>query len=1114
MQTALTGSLLLTILKIFKVMKFFRHHRGVSGIYCLKKPILIMKLTFALIVYFNFQMLAAGYSQTKVTLNIGKAGFKEIISEIEKKSSYRFVFSERNIPLKQYENYSVQDKDVLTVVNDLLNNTPFTLQILPDQLLAIVPKNPIRADIKITGKVVDETGQVLAGATVKVKGINREVSTDNNGAFVIEAASDAVLVISYLGYNTIEMPVWGKTSLTIQLSSAGQDLNEVVVVGYGTQRKADVTGSIASVSSTAIARAATPDAAGALQGQAPGAVVVKNVGKPGSGYNITIRGISSFSGPSSPLFVIDGIPTTSGLNDLNPADIEKIDILKDASATAIYGSRGAKGVVIVTTKRGKEGKTTISYDGYMGIRKPVNLPRMFNGPEYVELRTQQFLATGRDTSRTNAAFFTPEQWENIDAGRFTDWPSLLLKNGLQMNHNISASGGDEKTQFAFGAGILSEEGNVSPEDFKRYSFRGSVDRQINEKWKAGMSFYAAQNLQNLGSYESLRSAYRMPPTVSPYDNNGNRVFRVLGGDGVINPLFDQENDIRQNRSIRAFGQLYIQVKPVAHLTLKTTFSPSLDIGRGGWYFGALSKEGAGNGGYAQARDYDTNEQINWLWDNQATYERELNGGHKLTVTAIQSMQKDRLETSGIDVYNLPYNSLWYNVGSATNTDFNGTFRGPTVSSGYTKYTLASARARINYSYKDKYLLTASGTWDGSSRFAEGNQWGFFPSTSFAWRLSEESFVKKINAINDLKLRLSYGASGNDRIDSYTTQATLGASTYFFGNSLIQGYSPNRLANKALTWETTKEINLGLDFALLQNRIYGTIDLYNRKIDNILLNRNLPAPSGWNFVTDNLGKLRNKGIEIGLSTVNIQTDKFSWKTDFVFDANKNEILETANGKNDDIGNRLFIGQPVQVNFDYVFDGIWQESERSLAAQYNQLPGQVRVKDIDNNGVINASDRQIIGKRVPNWTGSIANTFRYGNVDLYVLAYTRQGEQFSSSFDGSFMNYNQIYNQVKVDYWTPSSPSQAHFQPGNPGPFVNAAYYQKTNFVRISNITLGYTFPSSLIEKLKLNRLRVYATATNPFLFTNYKGYDPEWAIQNTYGTAVSTATYLFGVNLSF
>lgn len=976
----------------------------------------------------------------------------------------------------------------------------------------------------IKGIVHNENNQPILGASVIIRNDKTKftsgTNTDSSGMFSMRVPSGGPYTFtitgvgleakSLSGYNLKEGTI---LNLDVQMKGTSTALENVVVVGYGTQKRANVTGSISSVNSTTLTRAATPDATGALQGNVPGAVVVKNVGKPGNGFSINIRGISSFSGSNSPLFVIDGIPTTSGLNDLNPADIDKIDILKDASSTAIYGSRGAKGVVIVSTKRGKSGKPVISYDGYAGVKVPTHLPDMMNGQEYVDFRTQQFLAQGKDTSRSNAAFFTPAQWKNIDAGNFTDWPSLLLKNGLQMNQNISVAGGDDKTRYSFGAGYLREEGNVSPEDFKRYSFRGNIDRQLNKAWKAGINFYASQDLQNQGSFEALRSSFRLPPTVSPFDSTGAPVFRVMGGDPVVNPLFDQKGDIRDYRYFRAFGNIYLQVEPIAHLTLKTTFSPNFYSTRAGTYVDPLSKEGAGTGGYKRAT-YNTSQQMTWVWDNQAIYEREFGGVHKLTATVIQSLQKDRIESGGADVFNLPYNSQWYNLGAATNTSLTGVYTGPTVRSGFTQYTLASARGRINYGYDDRYLLTVSGTWDGSSRLSQGNQWGFFPSASFKWRMAQENFMKNVTAINDLSFRLSYGTSGNDRVDAYTTQASLSPSTYYFGSNLALGYSPAQLANKQLTWEITHEINLGVDFSLIKNRIYGTVDLYNRKIDNILLDRNLPAPAGFNSVKDNLGKLRNKGIEIGLSTVNIQKGKFYWRTDFIYDANKNEILETANGKKDDIGNLFFVGHPVQVNYDYVYDGIWQSKEVDLAAKYNQKPGQVRVKDINNDGVINASDKQIIGKRVPNWTGSFANTFRYGNIDLYVMVYTRQGEQYSSVFDQSFMNYNQIYNQVKLDYWTPTHPSSTHFQPGNPGPYVNAIYYRSSSFVRINNITLGYTLPHDVLQKLKVNNLRVYATATNPFLFTKYTGFDPEWTSQNTYGTAVSTASYLFGVNLSF
>ena len=975
----------------------------------------------------------------------------------------------------------------------------------------------------IRGTIRGENNQPLANVSVGVHNTQAKFTagtkTDSLGVYEIRVpvGNSYVLTFTSVGYEPQTLSgysVKGGTPLTVDVSmkTTSNALDNVVVIGYGTQRRANVTGAIASVNNTTITRAATPDATGALQGNVPGAVVIKNVGKPGSGYSINIRGISSFGGSNAPLFVIDGIPTSSGLNDLNPGDIEKIDILKDASATAIYGSRGAKGVVIVTTKRGKAGRTTITYDGYVGERRPTHLPDFMSGPEYVAFRTQQFLAQGKDTSRNNTAFFTPAQWKNIDAGHYTDWPSMFLKNGLQMNHTVTISGGDALTRFSFGAGITREQGNIRPEDFKRYSFQGNIDRQINKAWKAGMSFYVSQDLQNQGSQEALRSSYRLPPTVVPYDSTGAAIFRVLGGDAVVNPLYDVQNDISDNRNFRAFGSLYLQVEPIAHLTLKSTISPNLYSTRNGTYVGALSKSGAGSGGYNGA-SYNTGQDLTWIWDNQAVYETQF-GDHKITATVVQSLLKDRFESGSASVFNLPYTSYWYNLGSATNTTSAGVFSGPTVGSNFTQYTLASVRGRISYSYQDKYLLTLTGTGDGSSHLAESHQWGFFPSASAKWRISQENFMQSLTAINDLSLRLSYGASGNDRVNPYSTQASLAPSVYYFGSSLAQGYYPNQLANKEVTWETTHEVNLGLDFSLFKGRVSGTVDVYSRIIENILLSRNLPAPSGFNSITANIGKLKNQGIELGISTINVQRGKFSWKTDFVFDANKNKILETANGKKDDVGNLLFIGKPVQVNYDYVYDGIWQTKDAALAGKYNQKPGQVRVKDINNDGFINAADRQIIGKRVPDWTGSIASTLRYGNIDLYVMVYTRRGEQYSSVFDQSFMNYNQIYNQVKVDYWTPSNPSYTHFQPGNPGPYVNAIYYRNASFVRINNITLGYTFPHSILQKAGVANLRVYATAVNPFLFTSYNGFDPEWTSQNTFGTAISSSSYLFGVNLSF
>lgn len=1084
-------------------MKIFKHLAGVEGFYCLKKPLIIMKLTLGLILVFNLQILANGYSQTRVSLNLKSADFKKVISEIERKTSYHFIFSERKIPVKQYTNINVADVDVLTLVGRLLDGTLFTYQKLPNNLIAIVPNGTVVRDVKVTGKVLDETGQPLIGASVRIKGLKGGASTDSKGAFTLSVPDNAILIVSFLDYITQEVPVNGQTSITVKLQPSEKSLNEVVVVGYGTQKKSDVTGSIASVDASAIAKAATTDATGALQGRMPGVVVVKNVARPGAGYSINIRGTHSIGGSNSPLFVIDGIPTTSGLNDLNPTDIDKIDVLKDASATAIYGSRGANGVVIVTTKRGKAGKTSISYDAYAGVKVASNLPEMFNGAEFVQFRTDMFTAQGKDVSRNNTSFFSPAQWKNIDEGRYTDWIDLILKNALQMNHNVTASGGDDKTLFAISAGMLREDGNIEGQNFNRYSIRGNVDRKINDKWKAGLNLYLSQNIANEGSFEALRSAYRLPQAVYPYDENGAPVFKVYGGNSVTNPLFEAENEIRRKRNFRAFGNIYVQVEPIKDLLIKSTISPSYVGIRQGEYYGSQSKDRQGSLPIRAVNA--SNEQFIWVLDNQISYEK-LMGKHKFAGTLVQSMQKDRYETSTLEAEGMPYKSLWYNMATGSTVRNYG--------SSFIKSTLVSGMGRLNYSYDDRYLVTATGRWDGSSRLAAGNQWGFFPSASIAWRITQEDFMKDLTAFNNLKLRLSYGITGNDRVDAYSTQATLGQTFYDFGGTIASGYAPNQLANKNLSWEKTKELNLGLDFGILKDRISGSVDVYDRLIENILMNRQLPVPSGWSFITDNIGKLKNKGVELGLNTINVQSDKFSWRTDIVYDVNKNEILELYGAKKDDIGSSLFIGEPVQVNYNYVFDGIWQLGEEAQAAKYSQKPGQIRVKDLNNDGIINGSDKQIIGKRIPRWTGSIGNTFKYGNVDLYVMAYTRQGEQFVSSFDATFMNYTQDYNQVKVDYWTPSNPSQTYFQPGNPGPYANIPTYRDVSFVRIANITLGYNLPKTLLTKINVKNLRVYATATNPFTFTKYEGFDPEWAINNSFGTAVSPTAYLFGINLGF
>ena len=433
---------------------------------------------------------------------------------------------------------------------------------------------------------------------------------------------------------------------------------------------------------------------------------------------------------------------------------------------------------------------------------------------------------------------------------------------------------------------------------------------------------------------------------------------------------------------------------------------------------------------------------------------------------------------------------------------------------YQQTSLASFLGRIQYSFMDKYLFTVSGRYDGSSRLADGNKWAFFPSAAFAWMLGEEEFIKKVDFISSLKLRLSYGVTGNDAVSIYGTQSNVSNRNYDFGGDVSTSYYKNGLANSKLTWERTQEFNIGLDFGFFRNRINGSLDVYQRTSKDLIMERQLPSTTGWTFVWDNIGKVRNTGLELSINTINVQTSDFSWQTNIIFDTNKNEILELYGGKKDDIGNKWFIGEAINVNYDYEFDGIWQTSEADKAAIYGQTPGQVKVKDQNHDNVIDAKDKVILGQQLPKWTGSITNTFTYKNWDLAFNVYTRQGAQLNSTFVSSFMAYDGNYNQAKVDYWTETNPTNKYPQPGNKGKYFSSMCYQDVSFVRVGYITLGYTFPMSLLKPIGIKRLKLYATANNPFLFTSFKGFDPEWATQNTWGEATSTRTFLFGVKLAF
>lgn len=1059
------------------------------------------------------------YAQDKrVTIHRSNAEIMQVMSDIEKQTDYLFIYNQ-DVNVKIRRTVKADRQKVSTVLDNLFAGTNISYELKGKHILLTKGTAPHRKPNdslasastqkkKVAGRVVDANGEPVIGATVMEKGTQNGTVTDLDGRFSLDVNAKGQLEISYVGYVSQNIDASSNQNLNITLQEDAKFVDEVVVVGYGTVKRSDLTGSVSSLDAANLTSASQTNAIDAMQGRISGVNITRNAARPGGSYSIVIRGKSSINNSNEPLWVIDGIPTSSNANDLNPDDIEKIDVLKDASATAIYGSRGANGVIIVTTKHGKEGRFSISYDGYYGVRKASGLPDMMDGKEYVKFRTALFDAQGRSTDRSNSEFFTSDEWERIDKNNYTDWIDLVLRTGQQYSNTITASGGDKDGTFSIGIGQLHEEGTVRDQDFNRYNLHLNVDRKFYKNWAMGGNLYFTYSNQNLGSYETLRSAYRLPPVTGPYDEDGNLVYRVYRQDSCTNPLLESSDDgeHRQNKRYRVFGNVYLQWKPVEELTLKTSFSPQMLYTRSGIYVGKNAKNSTGT---STGTNAEYHQQMYWsyVWDNQVTYDK-LFGLHHLNASFVQSMQMEQWESSDQVAKSFSFNSLWYNMGAA------GLSNQTTSATGFQKRTLSSVLARVQYGYNDRYLLTVSGRYDGSSRLAAGNKWSFFPSAALAWRITEEDFMKNARAISNLKLRLSYGVTGNDAVSIYGTQSGVTALNYDFGSNVVSAYYKNGLANKDLTWEKTYEVNLGLDYGFFNNRINGAIDIYQRDAKDLIMKRQIPSTTGWSSIWDNIGWVRNRGIELSLNTVNIQGKDFGWETNITFTKNSNKIQELYNGKQDDVANAWFIGQPLDVNYDYKFIGIWQTGEASEAAKYGQTPGQVKVQDVDKDGVINANDKQILGQRSPKWIGSITNTWRYKDFDLSLYIYTQQGAQIKDNFMSSFMTYEGNYKQVDVDYWTPDDPSNQYPQPGNKGKYYDCMRYISTSFVRVGAITLGWNLPKAWLNKNKIHSARLYFTTNNPFTFTNYKGFDPEWASQNTWGTATGYTTYLVGVKVDF
>jgi TonB-linked SusC/RagA family outer membrane protein len=1031
--------------------------------------------------------------------------------------------------------------------------------------------------VTVSGKVVgsDDPGG-LPGVNILEKGTTNGVVTDTNGSYKINVPDGATLVFSSVGYVSSEVAVKNQTTIDVTLTFDVAQLQEVVVVGYGEVKKSDLTGSVASVSGDRLVSKGTVSAMESMQGTMAGVDIQQTSVRPGGGFSINIRGLNSLNTSIKPLFVVDGI-VTDDIDFLNPSDIKKVDILKDASSTAIYGSRGSSGVVLITTKKAdnaRAGKLNVNYDGYYGVRETVRTPDFMDGREFLDYRASAYWNFNQTTgkwffpnndpgvlimSHTDGVTGAPVWANRLYEQDYTDFSKLAQrKNGAQQNHYVNLSGsGTGGLTYNVGMGYQNEKGNFAKEDLNRYNIKLSVDHKASDFFQVGATANFTQTNFTVGAGSVYQDINRMPDFFTPYHPDGSVVVQPGASPnqqtnrnmtGTMSPLAELNSETNETRRLDLLATMYMQITPMKGLDIRTTISPRYARKRVGAFVDLITDTYLNVPvGTIRTATSDNTESMQYTWDNMINYKADIGTEHHLSATGVFSLYSTRDENLKVQTNNLPYSSGWYNM-------FSGTLVQGNSSSSYSESSLVSGLGRVNYDYRGKYLLTASLRYDGASRLAD--KWAAFPSAAIAWKLKEESFLTQANWLSDLKLRLSYGQSGsNAGVSPFATVAgpNTGSSIYYnFGGTVATGFAPGSPVNSSLTWEKTREFNLGIDFAFFKSRVYGTINLYDKLSNDLLLTRNLAIESGVASMKDNIGSVSNRGIEVELNTVNIERGNFSWTTNFTFSSNKNEIVSIYNKTDNDIGNTWFIGSPVRVIYDYNYLGNFSQADydagRTVYGSYKGNPGEAHVEDRDGNGILNADDKMVLGNPNPKWIGGVTSTMRYKNIDFSFNIFTRQGMLIEDQFSTTYLAYGgRSVRKIQYDYYTPAgvlTPDWDNFKLdengyaydltykltteehmgkypmdyNTGGSFYSGGklgYYKDASFVKVKNITVGYTFNKGLIEKMKISSLRVYANVLNPFVFTKYWGYDPEYATTAVnQGNGPATQTYQFGVNLKF
>lgn len=860
-----------------------------------------------------------------------------------------------------------------------------------------------------------EDGSPLPGSSITIKGTTLGTASDANGRYTLSTPSaNDVLVFSFVGFESQEIPINGRSTIDVSLVTSAF-LDEVVVVGYGEQSRRDVTGAITSVTAREIQELPITDAGDALQGRAGGVVALNDGNRPGQGLTLRVRGRRSLTAGNDPLFVIDGIPVEGGLNTINPRDIESMQVLKDASATAIYGSRGANGVILVTTNRGRNRPTNVSYAGYYGISSELGTPNMMNAEQFAEVKREAARRNGEDPE----SVFTDQELSFLSQDVSTDWQDLVVNQGYQQSHQLSVSGGDANTQFYLSGSFFDEEGIINIQGFQRQAFRLNLDHNISDRFRVGTSSQISNSNQDWAS-NPYGIALATSPISIPFDEQGNLISNPGNDPLVYNPIADlQDGSITDERkTLRVFGNVFAELDLFEGLSYRVNFGPDLVDFQRGLFQGSVSVARQGDSPLARK---EHNRLFTYTLENILTYNTSINNKHAINLTGLWGIQESKEEFSVLQTRDLPYESQeFHNLGTGATIDI--------ADSDLLEWGIMSFMGRINYQFDQKYLLTLTGRFDGSSRLAEGNKWGFFPSVGLGWLVSQEPFMASQNLFSELKIRASYGQTGNTAINPYQTAGSLARESYVFGETSAFGFRPALISNPDLQWEVSSQFNFGVDFGMFNDRLVGSFEVYQTNTTDLLLERQLPPTSGFGSVLENIGETENRGYELSLTTQNISTDNVTWSTDFSLFGNKEKIISLygvdADGdgvEDDDRGNGWFIGEPLTVWYDYDQVGIWQLGEETEAATYGQVPGDIRVRDVNGDGSINQEDLLILGTYIPDLTLGFTSRLRVKNIDLSVFLFGSFGQTINNSFRVNNSTLQTRFNNLNVDYWTPDNPS---------------------------------------------------------------------------------------------